>query len=100
MFIIIIILLQINLPQSVCRRWSHSVSSIRMNTNTQSIIVTGGYGMGISPIIGDDVVMIIEIGMCIIITHDNSYSVVSLLIFINITRYYYQQVIRLIISQV
>ncbi len=71
----LLLLLQINLPQSVCGRQLHSVSSIRMNTNTQWMIVTGGYGMDCSLIVGVDVVMIIEIGMCIIITHDNSCSI-------------------------
>ena len=57
--------LQMDIPQSVCERLYHSVSSIAMNRNVYWIIVTGGArGLLGQYITGVECTMITEIGMC------------------------------------
>ena len=59
----ICVLFQIDLPQSVCGRRVHSISSVTMKRNTEWLIITGGEGMGyFSDISGVDVTVIVEIG--------------------------------------
>ena len=53
---------QIDLPQSVCERWAHSLSSVTMKRNIEWLIITGGRGMDLSRISGVDVTVIVEIG--------------------------------------
>ena len=64
--LIFCVFFQIDLPQSVCERWLHSLSSVTMKRNTEWLIITGGYGMGSSffslPISGVNVTVIVEIG--------------------------------------
>ena len=60
------IIIQIDMPQSVCERRHHSVSSIAMNRNVYWIIVIGGYMEDWEYITGVECTMIVEIGMYII----------------------------------
>ena len=53
---------QIDLPDSVCRRQGHSLSSFTVKTNTVWLIITGGQGPTFSSIKGSDVTSIVEIG--------------------------------------
>ena len=58
----ICVLFQIDLPQSVCGRWAHSLSSVTMKRNTEWLIITGGLGKSYSHISGVNVTVIVEIG--------------------------------------
>ena len=58
----ICVFFQIDLPQSVCGRWAHSLSSVTMKRNTEWLIITGGLGKSYSHISGVDVTVIVEIG--------------------------------------
>ena len=53
-----------DIPQSVCERCYHSVSSVAMNRNVYWIIVTGGGCRGLFNITGVECTMIVETGMC------------------------------------
>ena len=81
--------LQINLPDSVTKRFYHSMSTYYMSKERFWIIVTGGYsGYNQSnntsqPIAGSDILVIIELGMIINIAsciQDNDAIVVDSLI--------------------
>ena len=52
-----------DLPKEISGRYLYSVSSVTMNTNTQWIIITGGLGMDWNNISGDNVTMIVELGI-------------------------------------
>ena len=56
--------LQINLPESVSKRYSHSITTYEISTNRLWIIVNGGYRLSI-PVTGCDVTIIVELGMII-----------------------------------
>ena len=63
--------LQINLPDSVTKRFYHSMSTYYISKERFWIIVTGGYceydrsDNALTPITGSDTMMIIELGMII-----------------------------------
>ena len=63
--------LQINLPDSVIKRFYHSMSTYYISNERFWIVVTGGYSeynqsddIGV-PITGSDITVIIELGMII-----------------------------------
>ena len=63
--------LQINLPESVIKRFQHSMTTYEISNGNVFIVVTGGYreynqsdNTNI-PITGSDVTFIIELGMII-----------------------------------
>ena len=47
----------------MCGRYSHSISSVTVRTNTQWLIVTGGLRMVSTQVTGPDVTVIVELGM-------------------------------------
>ena len=61
--------LQINLPDSVTKRFHHSMSTYYISKKIYWIIVTGGYSEynesdnTVTAIIGSNIVVIIELGM-------------------------------------
>ena len=63
--------LQINLPQSVSKRYKHSITTYEMSNNRVWIIVYGGCNEQIQsrgtdiPVTGCDVTIIVELGMII-----------------------------------
>ena len=65
--------LQINLPDSVIKRFAHSMSTYYISKERFWIVVTGGYcdysqsKKAAQPITGSDILVIIELGMIIII---------------------------------
>ena len=64
---IIFVLFQIDLSDSVCGRFAHSLSSVTMKRNTEWLIITGGLKKSYSkctyyPTRGVNVTLIVEIG--------------------------------------
>ena len=62
--------LQINLPDSVTKRFYHSMSTYYISKDGFWIVVTGGYSGYLSattalPITGSNITMVIELGMII-----------------------------------
>ena len=63
--------LQINLPDSVIKRFHHSMSTYYISKERFWIIVTGGYNdynqsdNTVTPITGSNITVIIELGMII-----------------------------------
>ena len=63
--------LQINLPDSVTKRFAHSMSTYYISKERFWIVVTGGYSQynryknTLTPITGSDALVIIELGMII-----------------------------------
>ena len=60
--------LQINLPESVIKRYSHSMTTYEISNGHVWITVTGGCSVlnkSFIPITGSDVTFIIELGMII-----------------------------------
>ena len=63
--------LQINLPESVSKRYSHSITPYQISNNRVWIIINGGYkernrsANTHIPVTGCDVTIIVELGMII-----------------------------------
>ena len=56
--------LQITLPDSVTKRYKHSITTYEISNNRVWIIVNAGYGK-YGPVTGCDVTNIVELGMII-----------------------------------
>ena len=57
--------LQIYLPDSVTKRFAHSMSTYYISKERFWIVVTGGYDDILRPITGSNILVIIELGMII-----------------------------------
>ena len=59
---IIISLAQIPIPESVTKRWGHSMTSFTVSVNCVWLLITGGLKTEGGPINGSNTVMIVELG--------------------------------------
>ena len=77
MFILIYSSLQIDLPESVTKRGTHSLSTFYISKQCVWLVVTGGVGDGV--LVTDPyITMIVELGMIIIIIYNIRYYIVTI----------------------
>ena len=70
--------LQIDLPESVTKRFGHSLSTFYISKHCIWIVVTGGVIDATVPITDPYITMIVELGMIIIIIYNIRYYIVTI----------------------
>ena len=84
LFILIYLFLQIDLPESVTKRYGHSLSTFYISKRCVWIVVTGGWrddnndDDDVVPVTDPYITMIVELGMIIIIIYNIRYYIVTI----------------------
>ena len=77
LFILIYSSLQIDLPESVTKRYTHSLSTFYISKHHIWVVVTGGMRDDV-PVTDPYITMIVELGMIIIIIYNIRYYIVAI----------------------